>query len=250
VKRSSHSPRTASNLSESAQRRLNMYALAASAAGVGMLASTQPAEAKIIYTPAHHVIRERASYQLDLNHDRETDFTIRNLVTCNTDLCTYSLFNRPAKGNAGLGYGKGSGGFLLASALKAGIRIGPSTKFYHRRAAMVFAVDACVPSFCYVSGPWENVQNRYLGLRFKIKGQNHYGWARLDVQVTNSAIVPVLTGYAYETVPNKPIIAGKTKGSEDFTASQTKAQRFGTKASPTLGKLAIGSRGLLLGRVQ
>jgi hypothetical protein len=26
-----------------------------------------------------------------------------------------------------------------------------------------------------------------------------------------------LTGYAYETIPNKPIIAGKTKGPDVFT---------------------------------
>jgi hypothetical protein len=45
MKRSS---RKASKLSESLRRHLNAYALAASAAGVGMLALTQHAEAKIV----------------------------------------------------------------------------------------------------------------------------------------------------------------------------------------------------------
>ena len=39
-------PRRAANLSDSVQHKLNMYALAASAAGVGALALAQPAEAQ------------------------------------------------------------------------------------------------------------------------------------------------------------------------------------------------------------
>ena len=68
------------------------------------------------------------------------------------------------------------------------------------------------------SGPWANsgkgVKRRYLGVRFKISGQTHYGWARLNVRFTIEHEVPIgrLTGYAYETIPNKPIITGKTKG--------------------------------------
>jgi hypothetical protein len=31
------------------------------------------------------------------------------------------------------------------------------------------------------------------------------------------SIVATLTGYAYETIPNKPIVAGATKGSDVIT---------------------------------
>ena len=60
------------------QKRLNKYALAASAAGVGVLALTHSAEAKIIYTPTHRVINAGQHYNLDLNHDGKTDFSIQN----------------------------------------------------------------------------------------------------------------------------------------------------------------------------
>ena len=40
--------KTASNLSESVHKQLNMYAIAAGAAGVGLLALAQPSEAKIV----------------------------------------------------------------------------------------------------------------------------------------------------------------------------------------------------------
>ena len=72
MKHSSGPRKTASNLSESVHQRLNMYALAASAAGVGVLALAQPAEAKIIYTPAHKSIGAKTF--LDLNHDGVHDF--------------------------------------------------------------------------------------------------------------------------------------------------------------------------------
>jgi hypothetical protein len=56
VKRLSRPRRTASNLSDSIHQQLNMYAVMASSARVGMLALSQPAEAKIVYSPAHKLI--------------------------------------------------------------------------------------------------------------------------------------------------------------------------------------------------
>jgi hypothetical protein len=74
MKRTSRKP---SNLSESLQRYLNAYALAASAAGVGVLAVAQPAAAKIIYTPANKSCsRHGLCFKLDLNHDNIIDFRI------------------------------------------------------------------------------------------------------------------------------------------------------------------------------
>jgi len=75
------------------------------------------------------------------------------------------------------------------------------------------------------------VTNRYLGFKFKIRGATHYGRARLDVSLTNGIVVGTLTGYAYETIPNKPIIAGKTKGPDVITVH-----------SGTLGALAAGRK--------
>ena len=50
------SPRPRKALSDSLHQRLNMYALAASAAGVGALALSQPASAKVICTAANVTI--------------------------------------------------------------------------------------------------------------------------------------------------------------------------------------------------
>jgi hypothetical protein len=77
-------------------------------------------------------------------------------------------------------------------------------------------------------GPWTNVANRFLGLRFKIRGKIHYGWARLTVVDQGFKLTGTLTGYAYETIPNKAIVAGNTRQTE------------GTE-SLTLGHLAGGA---------
>ena len=66
-------PRTPSRLSDSVHRQLNMYALAASAAGVGMLALAQPAQAEIIYTKTYRAVFGPGVH-LNLTNDTTADF--------------------------------------------------------------------------------------------------------------------------------------------------------------------------------
>src|SRR5438105_4742999 len=71
---------------ELVHQKLTSYALAAGAAGVSSLALSQPAAAKIVYTPAHvNIVGPHAFYQLDLNHDGIVDFSIANTVQITTD---------------------------------------------------------------------------------------------------------------------------------------------------------------------
>jgi hypothetical protein len=62
-------PRATVNLSKSVQHQLNMYALAASATGVALLAAAQPVNAKIVYTPAHQQLINHKPFDLDLDHN-------------------------------------------------------------------------------------------------------------------------------------------------------------------------------------
>jgi hypothetical protein len=92
-------------------------------------------------------------------------------------------------------------------------------------------------------GNWPDAQAPYLGLEFTAQGQKHFGWARINwVNGRGSA---TLTGYAYETEPNKPIRAGDTgpianaRVPEMCGAPATVA----TLRQATLGLLALGSAG-------
>ena len=81
-----------------------------------------------------------------------------------------------------------------------------------------------------------------MGARFTIKGKQHFGWIRLSV--SEAPFVAHLTGYAYETVPGKPIIAGKTKGFDVVSAIPTSSDQ----QPATLGVLALGASGLSIWR--
>ena len=94
-------------------------------------------------------------------------------------------------------------------------------------------------------GCW-GVKNRYLGTRFQINGEPHYGWARLSVLRNGRHFKVVLTGYAYETIPNKRIIAGRTHDSDE--TKQPASMKGYASPAPTLGSLALGAPGLSIWR--
>ena len=243
--------RTTANLSGSTQQRLNSYALAA--AGVGVLALAQPAEAKIVYTPAHKYIGPQSGLALDLNRDGKTDFTFVD-SHCSSSCWSGLLSLVPAQqANGFRGYATQGGFVHYVSALVAGVRVGPKDRFvsppYNRWMARSVALGT-KQTYCF--GPWAHVTNRYLGLKFLIKGKTHFGWARLSVTCANSFVKAILTGYAYETTPNKSIVAGKTKGPDeiDNSVEQPNAASFAapTGEPVTLGLLATGSAGLSIWR--
>ncbi len=226
------------------QRRLDSYALAATAAGVSVLALANPAEGKVVYTPAHLVMstsNPQQFYPLDLNHDGVKDFSFSAYEV--TDMSSQDAFLRCRS----LGTNRVLGGPTSArgrgdeAAFLPGIRIGPGGHYAsHISMALVYSVRGRSG----FQGPWANggkgVKDRYLGLKFVIKGKTHYGWARLNVKVGYSFEVYIkatLTGYAYETVPNKAIITGKTKGQDVITLSRG-----------TLGHLARGASAIPEGR--
>ena len=99
-------------------------------------------------------------------------------------------------------------------------------------------------------GRWANggkgLKNRYVGVRFIIKGKLHYGWLRISVTVDKHKFTDLLTGYAYETIPNKPILTGKTHGPE--AGVEPVGLGDSTQEPATLGRLALGARGTSMRR--
>jgi len=246
-------PRPQFDLPEALQQRLNAYALAAGAAGIGMLAATPFADAKIVYTPAHAVIGRDNKIALDLNHDGKKDFSLQETFITTTSVGeAHSLILSVLPGHkANQIWGMAH----KASALRAGVRVGPKGRFSYAKKAMaadLYQDGTGGSGTC--TGPWNNVKNRYLGFKFTIKGATHFGWARLNVTCVttyeNHLVKGLLTGYAYETVPNKPIVTGKTKGPDDETRDDEMRKEQPSPAAltapnpPTLAVLALGSPGL------
>lgn len=55
-------------------------------------------------------------------------------------------------------------------------------------------------------GNWCDETDKFLGLRFIVNGNTHYGWARLDAVFTNGWTVK---DFAYNTIPDASIEAGQ-----------------------------------------
>jgi hypothetical protein len=196
-----------------------MYALAASAAGLGVLACSPHAEAEVVYTNTWAPIPGSGS-SLDLNNDGITDFQFRNKPGSFTSACGFSwvacfsmkvLPQNPSNAIWGTNrYASTSGS---ASALGSGVSVGSQGKFQAGHELM--AKDAygggrsSGDAGYFSAGPWRETTGGYLGLKFIIQGQVHYGWARLDVTATTRGIYAAITGYAYETEPNTPILTGQ-----------------------------------------
>ena len=221
--------RTISPLSDLVHHQLSSYALAAGAAGVGALALVQPAEAKIIYTKTNVNVFNTQGYPLDLNNDGTTDFWFMGRTFFSDDCVSSTALNIDHASQRNK-IRQGAGG---AAALPAGVAVGPKGSF-SGSLLMGRLLHPCGGTYPY--GPWEGrgkgVTHRYLGLRFVIRGKIHYGWARLNFPDPTGA---TMTGYAYETIPNKPIITGKTKGPDVIPVLPA--------TSPgTLGKLALGRK--------
>jgi hypothetical protein len=261
MKRSRRLHSTPSILPVLLHQRLNTYALAAGAAGVSLLALSQPSDAEVVYTPADQVIGRQGSYKLDLNHDGIIDYIIAEHAGPDGSFGTnQQLSVKPARSNHVLcstNYCIST--FIYAAALGEGFQIGPNEPrngWLAHSGPMAFEDFFLKTGGVYYAWAWVNVNDRYLGLRFEINGETHYGWARLSVRFhgglpKNRTWEARLTGYAYETIAGKAIIAGKTSGNASEEEDQASASRTIPPEAlqfAALGKLALGANGFELWR--
>ena len=232
---------TRTRLSHKLDRRLIAYSAAATAAGVGMIATSPSAEAKIVYTAANLTIPADQSISFDLNNDGIPDFgfyfyqygAVRKPLGYHEE----GLEVDPAKTGNAIWSVQSSKGGACAAALPPGVKVGPGADFQGK------SLELWGSGGTAYSGPFvfcefgKRTRGAFLGLKFLINGQTHYGWAHVTIK-GNTA---VLNGYAYETVPNQPIVTGKASGPVEVG----EALPMAIPAQPaTLGILAHGAQGL------
>jgi hypothetical protein len=236
---SSMGPRTTKQLSESLVRRVNAYALVAGAAGVSVMALTQPSNAEIVYTPAHGNVPFNGVVPVDLNHDGIPDFkfTIQSFAYHSF----HATFEVLPMGNGVMASSKGD-----AAPLPLGDQVGGSRVFKHNHATLARSSGFDYNSVYswHSGGPWANQQNRYLGVEFEIGGVTHYGWIRLSVTLKNfRQFTATITGFAYETVAGKAILTGQVASESSAVLPNSDLMAW-----PSLGAMALGSSGLQLWR--
>ena len=169
------------------QKRLMAYM---AAAGMGAFAFGQDASAGIIYTPVEPAVTlvpypgSPSAFNIDFNNDGILEGAITN-----SSVNIQGRFFPPAR--------------TLTS----------SGSYYARS----FAPGAVIDGSASTTGGANLMTNRnagynfvgegnYLGYRFLIDGNTHYGWVQVDVSA--DLLNATITGIAYETTPGLGIAAG------------------------------------------
>jgi hypothetical protein len=225
--------------------RATRAAAVIAAVGLSSLGVTPTMNAEIVYTPTDQVMfcdfRTCSSrLYLDLNNDGQVDFNIRLRFGTSFSSFRATEFGFVlASGNGVSNRVMVTSKLVYESALPPGAAIGSRGRFEPGTPIMATCADFFSRGSYFSGGPWGNATNRYLGLRFSIDGEIHYGWARLSV--TSGCVYKVtLMGYAYETVPNRQIDAGVLPFANDNSLSPRKEM----PVTPTLGELAAGASAL------
>jgi hypothetical protein len=242
-------------------RQLGLYSLAACAAGVSMLALGQPAAGEVVVT--HKTIPipvgsssapEPVKISMANNGINNFSFTLSGGAEPGRTL----LVGASSQQDGVIGGGTWD---AYAFALGRGAEIGPSPKsgfFDPYKILVEFSATAGGSKYCI--GYWGadlrdrplgcgTPRNKYLGVRFTMDGELHYGWVRLTVtaspQLDGPPLSAQITAYAYETEANTTIYAGLTK---EASAELEPAMSVPNHRGPSLGMLALGAEGVPLWR--
>jgi hypothetical protein len=206
-------PHERSALPDALEKRLMVYALAATAAGAGLMAAAQPAHASIItYTPSPpFTVTPKSGFQT---------FSSRGVGQLAFEDSAFSLLAGSVRsGNpfVMLAPGMARGGDILK--LKAGAPIGTKGNF------QTFGIMESRSG----RGQWTSAAAGYIGMRFLHTGKSYFGWAKVSNVTTEKGIFATLDEVAVDTVPGQTIDAGQTS----------------TVPEPgTLSLLALGAAGL------
>lgn len=182
------------------------------------LAGLSEANGQIIYTDiADFTGGATVDYGLDLNNDGTVDFTI-DASSANASVFALYL-SAPQYSNSFLG--SAPNGFAYPFAMNSGDMI---------NAAQITWFDGYATSgtlnfvSCYLGNGgsnWCGVSDKYLGLRFKLGANTHYGWARLDISASGNSFT--LKDYAYNSTPGAGLTAGQgTLSIEELTLNKVR----------------------------
>jgi hypothetical protein len=216
------------NLPQSLEKSLLGYA---AAAGAGLIGSTHPAAAEIIYTPSNIPITESfgtvVRTQFDINNDGTPDFVFSAVSYFTQGLGAAYLRISPAQTANEIVAIQLKSQRVTAAALDLGAAVGPSANFQSSPKGLYLGFFG-LGSKSLHSGSWLGVETAYLGLKFEASGEVHYGWARIKFTRPGIFQDASIYGYAYESQPNQPIVAGQMSGSSEDESQDSGAN---TKAA-------------------
>ena len=125
------------------------------------------------------------------------------------------LFGSPNAGNF-IAATPGTYGYPYPFALNDGDVIDPKVGFLDSNSqSLIFSekitTEGGSSTQLYNDGYWFGGQtDKYLGFRFNIQNEPHYGWLRMDVSSDNQSFT--VKDFAFNLTPHEEILAGQTTG--------------------------------------
>jgi hypothetical protein len=192
-----------------------------------MMFSFTVANAQIIYTDVNpdstfvfytrHPGSVYKNYNLDLNNDGNNDYTLTASASSTNTNPSYNgrrIIASPLNGNAVKDTLVNSDTVSIPLQFNALIDINLSLNQSWQTSGWNILKDTTWYSWpgsgVSGSGLWNNLSDYYLGLRLLQSGQTYYGWVRLRVDVSGGPDSLIIQDYAYNSIPNQPILAGQT----------------------------------------
>ncbi|SRR5579872_136306 len=241
------STRARAQLAVKIEQNLKTYALAASAAGVAVLACNAPAEAAPVCKTVDALMVFTATFGLSPANQLVPALNLaQSYHTFSTHTSTginRGFFTRNVPGAQPVVTSNG-----LVAALASGANIGPGGQFGDGVSyGLIFTF---IPDYGATTnhhrGNVEFGKTNFLGFKFLISGQAHYGWVSLVSTIVkrNSRTPHVNTeivAYGYESTPNTAIAAGSCGTSSHATRVEGS---HGAAETASIGALALGAQGI------
>ena len=163
-------------------------------------------------------------YYLDLNGDLNDDLSLLTGVWSSNGTfvsgpyvgLNYNRYNQAAFANPNANNEIIIDGMGSFSALNLNDPINASANFYNLPSSTFLALGAqnllVAQSISYsdtnYQGNWPGVNDKFLGLKFIIGTNIHYGWLRMDLSPDCDTLI--IKDFAYNSTPNQGLLAGQT----------------------------------------
>ncbi len=175
------------------------------------------ANAQVIYTDIPDTTLLTGDiYSLDLNNDGIADYVIGVTPNLNSTFNSVEIYVSSATNTNAVAASLGPASFYYPFLIESGALINQADTWF---PAYPFATLLFIYTTGSIQGNWQGgIANGFMGLRFKISGQTHYGWVRLDLAA--DAKSAVVKDYAYNTTPDSGIVAtADLQGVQELTGS-------------------------------
>jgi len=194
---------------------------------IGMMFSSAVTNAQVVYTDMNPDILLNCSgnnlcseeYSLDLNDDGISDFILAtNKLSNSCGRCTANgilvigpVYSAEISATAQSWIADTVGGYALNTLIDSSLGW---TNDSHILAKASRDCVPCVRGNYFVDvpprGPWSNIFGKYLAIKTQVGTDFYYGWIKLGVGINISFVTITIMEYAYNSLPNQPILAGQT----------------------------------------